>query len=46
MNQQKFFIKLEGENVTITAGNKAMAHIDLGIVKYNFEVGSGKKIFQ
>jgi hypothetical protein len=45
LNQQKFFITLDGENVTITASNKPMAHIDLGIVEYNFEVGSGKKVF-
>lgn len=46
MNQQKFFITLEGETVTITSSNKPMAHIDLGIVEYNFEAGSGKKVFQ
>ena len=46
MNQQKFFITLEGENVSITASKKPMAFIDLGIVEYNFEVGSGKKVIQ
>ena len=44
INQQKFFVTLEGENVTIKAKFAAMAKIDLGIVKYNFEVGSGKKV--
>lgn len=46
MNQQKFFITLEGECVAITASRKPMAYIDLGIVEYNFEVGSGKKVIQ
>ena len=46
MNQQKFFITLKGENVSITASKKPMAFIDLGIVEYNFEVGSGKKVIQ
>ena len=44
INQQKFFVTLNGENVTINAKFAAMAKIDLGIVKYNFEVGSGKKV--
>ena len=44
INQQKFFVTLDGENVTIKAKFAAMAKIDLGIVKYNFEVASGKKV--
>ena len=44
INQQKFFVTLDGENVTINAKFAAMAKIDLGIVKYNFEVASGKKV--
>jgi len=44
INQQRFFVTLDGENVTIKAKFAAMAKIDLGIVKYNFEVASGKKV--
>lgn len=43
MNQQKFTIRLEGEEAVITAGRGAMTKIDLGIVKYNFEAASGHK---
>ena len=44
INQQRFFVTLDGENVTIKAKFAAMAKIDLGIVKYNFEAASGKKV--
>ena len=43
LNQQKFTISLDGETPVITAGKGAMAKIDLGIVKYNFEAASGRK---
>ena len=43
MNQQKFFIGLDGEEAVITAGKGIMTKIDLGIVKYNFEAASGHK---
>ena len=43
MNQQNFFISLENGEPVITAGRRAMAKIDLGIVKYNFEAASGHK---
>lgn len=43
LNQQKFFVTLEGEDVIITAWKRPMAKIDLGIVKYNFEAVTGKK---
>ncbi len=43
MNQQKFFITLEGGAPVITAGRGFMTRIDLGIVKYNFEAASGHK---
>ena len=43
MNQQKFFISLDGEEAVITAGRGAMTKLDLGIVKYNFEAASGHK---
>ncbi len=44
MNQQRFFITLEGEDAVITAGRVPMAKIDLGIVKYNFEAASGHAV--
>ncbi len=43
LNQQKFFITLEGEEAVITAGIGPLAKVDLGIVKYNFEAASGHK---
>ena len=44
MNQQKFTIARDGETVTIKAGMGAYSKVDLGIVKYHFELGSGRKI--
>ncbi|MBR5896936.1 MAG: nitroreductase family protein [Lachnospiraceae bacterium] len=44
LNQQKFVISLDGENAVITSKGGAMTKIDLGIVKYNFEVSSGRKV--
>ena len=45
-NQQKFFITLDGEDPAArVTGNAPFAKLDLGIVKYHFEVGSGRKIF-
>ena len=44
MNQQKFTIVKECEKVTIQAGRGAYSKVDLGIVKYHFELGSGRKI--
>lgn len=45
VNQQKFFFSLSGKAVTATAGRGICAKIDLGIVKYHFEIGAGKKNF-
>ena len=42
MNQQRFHIDLVGSNARATAGVGIYAKLDLGIVKYHFEVGSGK----
>lgn len=42
INQQKFFFQKHGEKVKATAGKGPCAEIDLGIVKYHFEIGSGK----
>lgn len=46
MNQQKFLFTLEGNRVSAKAGVGFYSKIDLGIVKYHFEIGAGKdKIF-
>lgn len=42
VNQQKFTFVLQGDNVVAKAGLSPYAKVDLGIVKYHFEVGSGK----
>lgn len=45
MNQQKFKFKRAGEKVTLSvAGIGVYTKIDLGIVKYHFEIISGKKL--
>lgn len=44
INQQKFKIALDGDKVTITDKGGILSKVDLGIVKYNFEVGSGKTL--
>ncbi|MBR4765686.1 MAG: nitroreductase [Clostridia bacterium] len=41
-NQQKFTLTLDGEKVTAKAGFGFYSKVDLGIVKYHFELGSGK----
>ena len=42
INQQKFFVTLEGDSVTVTSTKKnAMAEIDRGIVRCQFEAASG-----
>lgn len=46
MNQQKFMFTLEGNRVAAKAGKGFYSKIDLGIVKYHFEVGVGKDQFQ
>ncbi|MBR6392257.1 MAG: nitroreductase family protein [Eubacterium sp.] len=44
-NQQKFKIWMVGNQVMATASVAPCSKIDLGIVKYNFEVGAGKDNF-
>lgn len=46
MNQQKFTLALDGKKVETKAGKGFYAKIDLGIVKYHFEVGAGETGFQ
>ncbi len=45
MNQQKFLFALDGEKVSVKSMGGFYAKVDLGIVQYHFEVGSGRKIF-
>ena len=42
MNQQKFTLNLDNGKVTAKAGTGFYTKIDLGIVKYHFEIGAGK----
>lgn len=48
MNQQKFHFTLKGKTVSLRAGGGPCTQIDLGIVKYHFEVGAeaGKNVFR
>lgn len=41
-NQQKFTLTLEGDKVKAKAGLGFYSKMDLGIVKYHFEIGSGR----
>ncbi|MBC3889581.1 nitroreductase [Acetobacterium paludosum] len=41
MNQQKFLISLNGNTVIAKAGKGFLTKLDLGIVKYHFELGAG-----
>ncbi|MCR4595024.1 MAG: nitroreductase [Clostridiales bacterium] len=46
-NQQKFCFRLEGESkVHAFSQGGAYSDVDLGIVKYHFEIGSGKENFE
>ena len=42
MNQQKFTLTLRGNQVSAGAGRGFYTKLDLGIVKYHFELGVGK----
>lgn len=44
MNQQKFKLTYDNGKVTAKAGRGFYTKLDLGIVKYHFEIGSGRKI--
>ena len=44
INQQKFRITRSGENVFFKALPGPYSKMDLGIVKYNFEIASGRRI--
>ncbi len=42
VNQQKFFLTLHGDKVSARAGLGFFRKVDLGIVKYHFELGSDR----
>lgn len=44
MNQQKFYITLENGKVSAKAGRGFYTKMELGIVKYHFEVATGHKV--
>ena len=46
MNQQKFLFRLDKNMVSVKAGFGLYTKIDMGIVKYHFEIGAGKENFQ
>ncbi len=46
MNQQKYYIERKENVVKITHGIGFYAKVDLGIVRYHFEVGAGKENFK
>lgn len=46
MNQQKFMLHYQSGKVVAKAGMGFYSKIDLGIVKYHFEIGAGKDHFR
>ncbi|MDO4332997.1 MAG: nitroreductase family protein [Eubacteriales bacterium] len=46
MNQQKFLLTQKGRQVTAKAQMGFYTKLDLGIVKYHFEIGAGKENFE
>ena len=46
MNQQKFLFSFDGNRVSAKAGMGFYTKVDLGIVKYHFEVGAGTENFE
>ena len=46
VNQQKFLFTLEDGKVSAQPGHAFYVKMDLGIVKYHFELGAGKENFQ
>ena len=45
MNQQKFTLTYANGRVSAKAGSGFYTKVDLGIVKYHFEIGAGKENF-
>lgn len=46
VNQQKFTFALNGSEVSAKAGLGFYSKMDLGIVKYHFEIGAGRETFR
>lgn len=46
MNQQKFRLELNGSKVSAKSGSGFYVKVDLGIVKYHFEIGAGIDNFE
>lgn len=46
VNQQKFLLTLNGNRVSLKAGLGFFTKVDLGIVKYHFEIGAGTENFE
>ncbi|MGM9668184.1 MAG: nitroreductase family protein [Faecousia sp.] len=46
INQQQFFFRRTGSNVSVRAKPGPCSRIDLGIVKYQFELGAGAENFR
>jgi len=46
LNKQPYVVKGEGNKVALSAGDGHFSGIDLGIGKYHFEIGAGKKNFE
>lgn len=44
VNQQKFMFNLEGDKVTAIATGGFYSNVDLGIVKYHFELATGHQV--
>lgn len=45
MNQQKFYFELKESKIKVKPGFCFYTKIDLGIAKYNFEIGTGRENF-
>lgn len=46
LNKQAFFIKGEGNEVSMSCDNGIFTGADLGLGKYHFEIGAGKDNFE
>ncbi len=43
VNQQKFFLEIDGDEAVIKAGIGPLTKLDCGIVRYNFVAASGHR---
>lgn len=44
INQQKFYFELDGDEVKLKKGKGFYTGLDLGIVRYHFEIGAKRRI--